>query len=123
MNCVTCKSRNGADVPATTMLAYEGELVRLHHTINRLIAVIIVLAVLMAGMAIGFFVYETQFEEVTTDAVQTISAEQNGDGSNVVNGGDITVEPLAEEQGLSVQWTKELVYREQEQLFRGLGIK
>lgn len=123
MNCATCKSGNGTGVPATTMLAYEGELVRLHHTINRLIAVIIVLAVLMAGMAIGFFVYEAQFEEVTTDAVQTISAEQNGDGSNVVNGGDITVEPLAEEQGLSVQWTKELVYLAQEQLFRGLGIK
>lgn len=35
----------------------------------------------------------------------------------------IPFEPLAEEQGLSVQWTKELVYRAQEQLFRGLGIK
>lgn len=88
MSCATCKSGNGTGVPATTMLAYEGELVRLHHTINRLIAVIIVLAVLMAGMAIGFFIYESQYETVRTE--QTIEASQDGSGANIVGGGDVT---------------------------------
>lgn len=77
MNCQECnKSRTVS----------ESALAMAERTIRRLWITILVLIVLMAGMAIGFFVYESQFEDYT-ESVE-IDAEQDGD-YNFVSGGDL----------------------------------
>lgn len=68
----------------------ESALAFAERTVRRLWITIIVLIVLMAGMAVGFFVYESQFEEYTeaTSTDTEIEALQIGE-DNFVAGGDI----------------------------------
>lgn len=54
MNCQDCNKNR---------MMGEAALAMAERTIRRLWITILVLIVLMAGMAIGFFVYESQFEE------------------------------------------------------------
>lgn len=79
MNCQDCKL-------AEKRYQEESVLAMAERTIRRLWITILVLIVLMAGMSIGFFVYEVQFEEYqeTTE----IDAEQDG-SYNFVAGGDL----------------------------------
>lgn len=77
MNCQECKYKH---------LQEESALAMAERTIRRLWITILVLVVLMAGMAIGFFVYESQFEDYA-ESVE-IEAEQDGD-YNFVSGGDL----------------------------------
>lgn len=77
MNCQDCNK---------TRMMSETALAMAERTIRRLWITILVLIVLMAGMATGFFVYESQFEEYT-ESVE-IDAEQEGD-YNFVSGGDL----------------------------------
>lgn len=78
MDCRTCRYKR---------LQEESALALAERTIRRLWITVLVLIILMAGMAIGFFAYEAQFEDVveTTE----ISAEQSG-SQNFVSGGDLT---------------------------------
>lgn len=81
MDCNTCKEKkkNAEPVPYPV---HESDMARLERTIRRLWILIIILVLGYIGM----FVYETQFETVTT----TIEAEQeteNG-GNNYAVGGD-----------------------------------
>ena len=87
MNCQDCKL-------AQKRFQEESVLAMAERTIRRLWITILVLIVLMAGMAIGFFVYESQFEDYaeTTE----IEADQQGD-YNFVSGGDL--EYVAEGEG------------------------
>lgn len=77
MNCQDCNKNR---------MMGETALAMAERTIRRLWITILVLIVLMAGMAIGFFVYESQFEEYS-DSVD-IDAQQDGD-YNFVSGGDL----------------------------------
>lgn len=75
MTCQECRHRE------------EAALAMAERTIRRLWITILVLIVLMAGMAVGFFAYESQFTEATewTD----IKADQEG-SYNFVSGGDLS---------------------------------
>lgn len=77
MNCQDCNKNK---------LMGEAALAMAERTIRRLWITILVLIVLMAGMAIGFFVYEAQFDDYTESV--DIEAEQDGD-YNFVSGGDL----------------------------------
>lgn len=77
MNCQDCNKNR---------MIGETALAMAERTIRRLWITILVLIVLMAGMAIGFFVYESQFEDYTESV--GIDAEQDGD-YNFVSGGDL----------------------------------
>lgn len=68
----------------------ESALAFAERTIRRLWITIIILIVLMAGICVGFFVYESQFEDYTesTETETEIDAFQLGD-ENVVAGGDV----------------------------------
>lgn len=77
MNCSDCTKNR---------LMGETALAMAERTIRRLWITILFLIVLMAGMAVGFFVYESQFEDYS-DSVE-IDADQEGD-YNFVSGGDI----------------------------------
>lgn len=79
MNCQECKL-------AQKRFQEESALAMAERTIRRLWITILVLIVLMAGMAVGFFAYEAQFEEYSEST--EIEAEQQGD-YNFVAGGDL----------------------------------
>lgn len=79
MNCDECKL-------AQKRFHEESALALAERTIRRLWITTIVLIVLMAGMAVGFFWYESQFEEYTEWT--EVEAEQEGD-YNFVAGGDL----------------------------------
>ena len=52
---------------------------------KRLWVVILVLIVALLGTNAGWIYYENQFQDVVT----TIEAEQDGNGNNIVGGGDV----------------------------------
>lgn len=83
MDCQKCKLNQKRYAEESAMAFAE-------RTVRRLWIAIIVLIVLMAGMAVGFFVYESQFEEYTeaTSTDTEIEALQIGE-DNFVAGGDI----------------------------------
>lgn len=79
MDCKTCKESR-AVVP---YIVHESAMARQERTIKRLW---IALIICIVGL-IGMFIYEAQFETVTT----TIEAEQESEtGSNYAVGGDFT---------------------------------
>lgn len=83
MNCQDCNKNK---------LMGEAALAMAERTIRRLWITILVLIVLMAGMATGFFIYESQFEEYSeySEYESEVDALQFGD-DNYVAGGDINV--------------------------------
>ncbi len=64
---------------------YEGALYRMDRANKRLWMLCILLVVLLVGSNIAWLHYERQFQTEVT----TIEAEQDGDGNNIVGGGDI----------------------------------
>lgn len=86
MNCSDCNK---------TRMVGETALAMAERTIRRLWITTIILIVLMAGMAIGFFAYESQFDDYS-ESVE-IDAEQEGD-YNFVSGGDLNYVTESESQ-------------------------
>ena len=78
MNCQECNHNR---------IQGESALAMAERTIRRQWITILVQIVLIAAMATGFFIYESQFEEYTEST--EIDAEQEGD-YNFISGGDIT---------------------------------
>lgn len=79
MNCQDCNKNR---------MMGEAALAMAERTIRRLWITILVLIVLMAGMATGFFIYESQFEEVETVEETEVEATQF-EHHNFVSGGDL----------------------------------
>ena len=67
---------------------YESGLVHLSKIIKWLIAVIILLILALVGTNLAWTIYESQFETVSVEEENEVSALQFGD-ENVVSGGDI----------------------------------
>lgn len=88
MDCEKCKL-------AEKRFRDESALAMAERTIRRLWITILVLIVLMAGMCVGFFVYEAQFEEYSETT--EIEAEQEG-SYNFVAGGDLSYGTESESQ-------------------------
>lgn len=90
MNCQECKH---------TRLKEESALAMAERTVRRLWITIILLIILMAGMATGFFLYESQFEDVveTSEYDADVNALQIGD-ENLVAGGDINYGTVSESE-------------------------
>ena len=74
MNCQDCNKNRAMNESALAMA---------ERTIRRLWITILVLIVLMAGMATGFFIYESQFEEESYEIEQEVDTEN---GTAVVSG-------------------------------------
>ena len=81
--CTGCEKSTVQDIP---FILDEKEMTRYERVIKKLWILIILLIVLLVGTNISWLIYNSQFETVETT---TIEAEQNGDGTNVVGGGDI----------------------------------
>jgi hypothetical protein len=65
------------------LIAHEGIVATMERTIRRMWIVAIVLIVMLVGTNVAWLIYEAQFEG------HTITAEQDGDGVNIVGNGDI----------------------------------
>lgn len=79
MDCQRCK---------TGRFREESALAMAERTIRRLWITILLLIILMAGMCIAFFVYESQFEDYSSVEWVDIDADQEGD-YNFLSGGDL----------------------------------
>ncbi len=64
-------------------IAHEAAMSRLERSNRRLWIVVIMLIVLLVGSNIAWLIYESQYEDFS------ITAEQDGEGVNIVGGGDI----------------------------------
>ena len=85
----TCNSCNTNDMAVTPIAQHEKDQNRLMDIIKWLIAVILVLIVLLVGSNVAWLVYENSFEEVVTTEETIIDAQQDGEGTNIVGGGDV----------------------------------
>ena len=84
----TCNGCGADEIATVTMSegAWERHEERNKKIINKLIAVILVLVVLLVGSNVAWLIYESQFEVVEETVIE---AEQDGGGINIVGGGDI----------------------------------
>ena len=84
MNCEECKAKR---VPESVpYIVHESGMARAERTQKRLWITVLLLIVLLVASNAGWLWYESQFEDVS----QTIEAEQDGSGPNIVGGGDVT---------------------------------
>lgn len=67
-------------------IAYEAAMSRFERINRRLWIAVILLIVLLVGSNISWLVYESQFERYEET---TIDATQDGEGINIIGGGDI----------------------------------
>ena len=85
----TCNSCNSSDMAVMPIAQHEKDQNRLMKIIKWLVAVIALLIVLLIGSNVGWLIYESQFE--TVEANETIvEATQDGEGVNIVGGGDVS---------------------------------
>lgn len=66
-------------------IAYEAAQSRLERIIKRLWITTIILIVLLVGTNVAWLIYESQYEYYET----TIDATQDGEGINIIDGGDV----------------------------------
>lgn len=67
-------------------IAYEAAMSRFERINKRLWIALILVIVLLVGSNIAWLIYESSFEYFET----SIEAEQDGDGVNIVGGGDVS---------------------------------
>lgn len=78
------EEKNKQEVP---YIVHEGMMARLERTIERLWILCIILVLLLVGSNAAWIYYEHQFED--TVETTTIDAQQDGEGINIVGGGDV----------------------------------
>lgn len=73
--------------------AYETAMAFAERTTVRLWVIVIILAVLLVGTNIGWFIYESQFETVTgTEEYEIQQEAEQGSNYSVIRGGSINGE-------------------------------
>ena len=85
----TCNSCNTNDMAVMPIAQHEKDQNRLMSIIKRLIAVIVILIVLFAGYIAFDKWRDSQYEDVVETEETIIDAQQDGEGTNIVGGGDV----------------------------------
>lgn len=88
----TCNGCGADEIATITMSegAWERHEERNKKLINKLIAVILVLVVLLVSSNVAWLIYESQFETVeTVEEYEVIQEGEMGDNNSVINGGEI----------------------------------
>lgn len=84
-----CNSCNTNDMAVMPIAQHEKDQNRLMGIIKWLIAVIVILIVLAVGSK-GYWIWrDSQYEDIVTTEETTIDAVQDGEGTNIVGGGDV----------------------------------
>lgn len=91
----TCNGCGADEIATVTMSegAWERHEERNKKLINKLIAVILVLVVLLVGSNVAWLVYESQFEvieETVSESYEVDQSTSDGNNSSVINGGDVS---------------------------------
>ena len=84
MSCETCNNKPTTH-ESVPYIVHESAMARAERTSKRLWITILMLIFLLVGTNAAWIWHESQFEDVVT----TIEAEQ-GDGVNIVGGGDVS---------------------------------
>lgn len=85
----TCNSCNTNDMAVMPIAQHEKDQNRLMGIIKSLIAVIVILIVLFAGYIAFDKWRDSQYEDVVSTEETIIDARQDGEGTNIVGGGDV----------------------------------
>ena len=85
----TCNSCNTSDMAVMPIAQHEKDQNRLMSIIKRLIAVIVILIVLLVGYIAFDKWRDSQYEDVVSTEETIIDAQQDGEGTNIVGGGDV----------------------------------
>ena len=84
-DCRTCKEKQTASNHALEVVAAE-----FHFVARRLVAAIVILAILFIGSNLVWIIRERQFEQTTTTTEYVIEADQEAeDGNNYAVNGDL----------------------------------
>ena len=84
-----CNSCNTNDMAVMPIAQHEKDQNRLMGIIKSLIAVIVVLIMLFVGYIAFDKWRDSQYEDVVTTEETIIDAQQDGEGTNIVGGGDV----------------------------------
>ena len=85
----TCNSCNTNDMAVMPIAQHEKDQNRLMSIIKRLIAIIVILIVLLVGYIAFDKWRDSQYEDVVSTEETIIDAQQDGEGTNIVGGGDV----------------------------------
>ena len=85
----TCNSCNTNDMAVMPIAQHEKDQNRLMEIIKRLIAIIVILIVLFVGYIAFDKWRDSQYEDVVSTEETIIDAQQDGEGTNIVGGGDV----------------------------------
>ena len=85
----TCNNCNTIDMAVMPIAQHEKDQNRLMSIIKRLIAVIVTLIVLLVGYIAFDKWRDSQYEDVVSTEETIIDAQQDGEGTNIVGGGDV----------------------------------
>ena len=88
----TCNGCGADEIATVTMSegAWERHEERNKKLINKLIAVILVLVVLLVGSNVAWLVYESQLQVVQETVEEVYIEAEQGEGTNIVGGGDVS---------------------------------
>ena len=84
----TCNSCGANDMAVMPIAEHEKDQSRLMGIIKWLIAVILVLIVVSVGSNAFWIWRDSQYEDVVTTEETIIDAQKDGEGTNIVGGGD-----------------------------------
>ena len=86
----TCNNCGDTKTPTSIpYAAHQGTIATMERVNKRLWITLIILIFLLVGSNIGWLVYESQFEEVTTTEEVIVDAEDDGIANYIGNDGDI----------------------------------
>lgn len=85
----TCNSCKTDDMAVMPIAQHEKDQNRLMSIIKWLIAVIVILIVLFVGSNSFWIWRDSNYEDVVTTEETIIDAQQDGEGTNIVGGGDV----------------------------------
>ncbi len=85
----TCNGCNTNDMAVMPIAEHEKDQNRLMEIIKWLIAVIVILIILAVGSNVFWIWRDSQYEDVVTTEETIIDAVQDGEGTNIVGGGDV----------------------------------
>ena len=85
----TCNSCNTNDMAVMPIAQHEKDQNRLMDIIKSLVAVIVILIVLLVGYIAFDKWRDSQYEDVVSTEETIIDAQQDGEGTNIVGGGDV----------------------------------
>lgn len=86
----TCNNCGDTKTPTSIpYAAHQGIIATMERVNKRLWITLIILIFLLVGSNIGWLVYESQFEEVTSEEYEIVQDSESGNNNSVINGGEI----------------------------------